>query len=681
MNKYGLRTPRSPDGQDPQVARAPRVPASAKDQGRPQRESRDPVGRKRPGPKRTVKALRSPMADHGGYIKGLDGLRALAVIAVILYHVFPGGVRGGFLGVDVFFVISGFLITTLLLREDRTYNFIDLKGFWQRRIRRLIPALVLLIIVVIPAALAVHRDLLVGSPRQVLGALTFSTNWLEILHGSSYFDQTTPNLFKNLWSLAIEEQFYLLWPLMMLVVLALLLTWKSRLIFATVLALGSAGLMMVLYNGENLTNLYYGTHTHLYGIAIGVGLAFIWSDPDARLLSGHHWRRYSSWYGWAALAILLVFMAIMPDTGPWAYLGGMFLASAFTAVVIAAMLAPDSVFGVIGEGKIAHWFGTRSYGLYLWHWPALVIASVLWPVAIGSGEYLLRSAVALLITGVICELSYRYVETPIRKKGIRESVRQMRDAVAGTIVGKLGAIVVAALVIATAVGLIMAPAKSQTQIMIEGQEAPTVIENVEEESVPAVDVLPTPEEASSNLDTTMPTWPEVTAIGDSMVVASKTGLEAAMPGMNFHATSNLKWSDALGVVEAGLADDSIGRTVIIHFGTNAGIPDENDVYRVIQTLGPERMILLVNLYSPSTFIDNSNAILAKIAEQYPNVALVDWHAAASENPELLQVDQTHTSLQGANFYGDLMAGSIADFSAELSGVSVGDSEPEPAPEG
>lgn len=627
------------------------------------------------------------MADHGGYIKGLDGLRALAVIAVILYHVFPGGVRGGFLGVDVFFVISGFLITTLLLREDRTYNFIDLKGFWQRRIRRLVPALVLLIIVVIPAALAVHRDLLVGSPRQVLGALTFSTNWLEILHGSSYFDQTTPNLFKNLWSLAIEEQFYLLWPLMMLVVLALLLTWKSRLIFAVVLALGSAGLMMGLYNGENLTNLYYGTHTHSYGIAIGVGLAFIWSDPDARLLSRHHWRQYSSWYGWAALAILLVFMAIMPDTGPWAYLGGMFLASAFTAVVIAAMLAPDSVFGVIGEGKIAHWFGTRSYGLYLWHWPALVIASVLWPVAIGSGQYLLRSAVALLITGVICELSYRYVETPIRKKGIRESVRQMRDAVAHTIVGKLGAIVVAALVIATAVGLIVAPAKSQTQIMIEGQETPTVIDTVdeqeeeEEEPVPTVDILPTPVEPSSNLDTSMPTWPEVTAIGDSMVVASKTGLEAAMPGMNFQAKSNRKWSDALGVVEAGLADDSIGRTVIIHFGTNAGIPDENDVYQVIEALGPDRMILLVNLYSPSTFIDNSNAILSKISEEYPNVALVDWHAAASENPGLLQVDQTHTSLEGANFYGNLMAEAIADFSAELSGVGVEELEPEPASEG
>lgn len=677
MSEYGLRTPRRPGGGDPSPRRVQREPGQSH-QGR---EPRDPVGRRRPGPKRTVKALRSTMADHGGYIKGLDGLRALAVIAVILYHVFPAGVRGGFLGVDVFFVISGFLITTLLLREDRTYNFIDLKGFWQRRIRRLIPALVLLIVVVIPAALAVHRDLLVGSPRQVLGALTFSTNWLEIAHGSSYFDQTTPNLFKNLWSLAIEEQFYLLWPLIMLVVLALLLTWKSRLALAAALALGSAGLMMVLYNGNNLTNLYYGTHTHSFGISIGVGLAFIWSDPRATVLGRHHWRRYSSWYGWAALAILLVFMGIMPDTGPWGYLGGMFLASAVTAVIIAAMLAPDSVFAVIGEGKVVRWIGTRSYGLYLWHWPALVIVSVLWPAALGSGEYLARSAVALLVTGVICELSYRFVETPIRKKGIRESVWQMRDAVTQTVLGKLGALVVGGLVVATAVGLIVAPAKSQTQIMIEEQEAHTAIESVEEESALDVDTLPPPEELSANLDTSMPTWPEVTAIGDSMVVASKTGLEAAMPGMNFHAKSNLKWSDALAVVESGLANDSIGRAVIIHFGTNAGIPDESDVYRVIQTLGPERMILLVNLYSPSTFIDDSNAILAKVADEYPNVTLVDWHAAASENPELLQVDQTHTSLEGANFYGNLMSDSIADFSAELSGVNGEVSETETTPSG
>ncbi|MDV6239613.1 hypothetical protein HMPREF3174_00390 [Trueperella sp. HMSC08H06] len=601
------------------------------------------------------------MSDHGGYIPGLDGVRALAVTAVIAYHLFPGLVRGGFLGVDVFFVLSGFLITTLLLREDRKNNYINLKAFWQRRLRRLIPALVALILVVVPVALAINRDLLVGVRRQVLGALTFSTNWLEIAHGSSYFDQTTPNLFKNFWSLAIEEQFYLFWPLLMLVVLALLPGWRSRVALAAGLALGSAGLMMVLYNGTNATTVYYGTHTHLFGIAIGIGLAFLWADGS--LLGRAHWRQFSAWYGWAALALLLVFMLILPDTGPWAYVGGMFLASLLTVVLIASMLVPGSVLAMMGEWRVPRWIGTRSYGLYLWHWPVLVMVGVAYPVAFGSVAYLLRSLVAVALTAAICEVSYRYLETPVRKRGIRASLAWAYGEVWQTVAGKVGAGVVAIALVATGVGLVVAPAKSQTQLTIEQNEDTTIGEGM----TPQADVPLNPAETSLSptLDTSMPTWPEVTAIGDSMVAASKTGLEYAMPGITFLARSNLKWSEALGVVQAGLADGSIGRVVILHYGTNAGVSDADVVRAVIQALGPDRMVLLVNLYSPSTFIDSSNEALAEVAGEYPNVMLVDWHKAASENPNLLQVDATHTSIEGANFYGNLMKESIEKFSAEL----------------
>lgn len=613
--------------------------------------------------------LPASMADHGGYISGLDGLRALAVASVIAYHVFPGVVKGGFLGVDVFFVISGFLITTLLLREDRAYNFINLKAFWQRRIRRLVPALVVLILVVVPAALAVHRDLLVGIRRQVIGALTFSTNWLEIAHGSSYFDQTTPNLFKNFWSLAIEEQFYLFWPLLMLVVLALLPSWCSRLALASVIAVTSAGLMMVLFNGEALTTLYYGTHTHIFGIAIGIGLAFLWADPSARVLGQEHWRRYSSWYGWAALGLLAVFIFILPDTGPWAYMGGMFIASLLAAVVIGAMIAPGSMLALIGEGRVLRWIGTRSYGLYLWHWPVLVISGVAFPVAVGSPAYVGRSLVALLVTAIVCEVSYRYLETPVRRRGIRASLRSFYDAVVAGSAAKVGAGLVALLALATILGLILAPAKSQTQLMIEGNESPVgaIPSGAPADKGP---LLP-PSALVPSLNTSMPAWPEVTAIGDSMVVASKTGLEAAMPGMTFLAKSNLKWSDAPGVVDAGLAQEAIGRVAVVDYGTNGGVPEEDDVRRVIQGLGPERMILLVNLYSPSTFIESSNASLAKIAGEYPNVYLVDWHKVAADNPDLLQVDATHTTIAGANFYGNLVKESIEKFSVQLTlGVGI-----------
>lgn len=659
--RYGLRTVRQRT--DELSSDSMRTPP------RPERKIRPANERRR----NEAQPLPSDMSDHGGYIRGLDGLRALAVGAVILYHVFPGVFRGGFLGVDVFFVISGFLITTLLIREDRKNNFIDLKGFWVRRARRLIPALATLILVVVPAAWAVHTDLLVGIGRQVLGALTFSTNWLEIAHGSSYFDQTSPLLFKNFWSLAIEEQFYVFWPIIMLVVLALLTVWWQRLALAATIAVGSGLLMMVLYSGDNLTRLYYGTDTHIFGIAIGVGLAFLWSDPSGRILGKAHWRRYSSAYGWTALAVLLIFMLILPDTGPWAYMGGMFAASLLTCVIIAAMLRSESILARVGEMRALRWIGTRSYGLYLWHWPILIMLAVVVPVAFGSWQYWLRSIAAIVLTGIICEISFRFVETPLRKNGFKASFARAREFVTAKREGKIAAGAVVLLVLATVVAIVIAPEKSETQRMIEaGQEGTVAISPAEvgEGTEGSEDVLstvpPPPETISDDLDTTVPDASEVTAIGDSMIVASRTGLEAAMPGMNFVATSNLKWSDAPAVVQEALESEQIGRVVVIDFGTNAGVPDEDVVRQTVHMLGEGRMIFLVNLYSPSTFIDSSNSSLAKVAQEYPNVALIDWHAAASANPRLLQVDATHTSIDGANAFGALVKESITDFAVELS---------------
>ncbi|NLI04099.1 MAG: acyltransferase family protein [Actinomycetaceae bacterium] len=633
-----------------------------------------------------------PMVDHGGYIPGLDGLRALAVIAVVLYHVFPGAWGGGFLGVDVFFVLSGFLITTLLLREDRKNNSIDLKGFWIRRARRLLPALGVLIITVVPAAWAVHTDLLVGIGRQVIGALTFSTNWVEIWHGSSYFDQTSPLLFKNFWSLAIEEQFYLFWPLIMLVILALVGSWRKRTVFAATIALGSAALMMILYSGDNLTRLYYGTDTHLFGIALGICLAFIWADPKATLLGSHHWQSYGTVYGFISLALVILAFFTIPDTGPWAYMGGMFIISFLVAVLIAATLAPNSYLAQVGELRVLRWIGTRSYGLYLWHWPVLVMAAVLVPVAIDSWSYWLRSAVAILITGIIVELSYRFIETPVRKYGYRETWASFQYWVQTTIPGKIISGVIGLLMIVTVLAIALAPTESSTQQMIEAGEADTkslIEESGEAETETAengddtesngeataddADSLETAETAEYNplvlpedFDASIPDDNEVTIIGDSMVAASRTGLVYAMPNINVHALSNLQWKDAYAFVEDAIDAGVVGRVVVIDFGTNAGVSDPQVIRDVIHLLGPNRMILLVNLYSPSTFIDESNEVIASVAEEYLNVGLIDWYGMASSDPGLLQVDATHTSIEGANAFGALVKSSITEFATTLS---------------
>lgn len=210
------------------------------------------------------------------YLPGLDGLRCIAVLAVLLYHISPNQFIGGYIGVDLFFVISGFLITYRNLQNIQNPNKkFTLKNFWLRRARRLIPALVLCVLVCVPLGAIIYPDILVGAFRQVAGALTYSSNWVEIIHGSNYFDQANPQLFKNFWSLAVEEQFYIIWPSLMLLLLSRKLKNSQMITIVATVAVLSMVLMGVLAAPDNYTRVYYGTDTHCFGLAMGIIFAFI----------------------------------------------------------------------------------------------------------------------------------------------------------------------------------------------------------------------------------------------------------------------------------------------------------------------------------------------------------------------------------------------------------------------
>lgn len=606
------------------------------------------------------KARRHPMSDPGGYIAGLDGLRALAVTAVVIYHITPGAMPGGFLGVDVFFVVSGFLITTLLLRELRKTKRIDLKGFWTRRARRLLPALIFLVITVVPIAGLINRDLLVGIGRQVLGALTFSSNWLEIANGTSYFNQTSPQLFKNFWSLAVEEQFYLIWPPLFLLVIVLLRGWRARVGLAVGLAAASALLMAVLAQPDYFTRVYYGTDTHLFGLALGIALAFSWAPASGTWMAGA-WSRWSQAAGLAALAGIIVLMATLDDQSMFAYRGGIFLSSILTLTVIAAMIAPGSRLAAAAENRVFAWIGTRSYALYLWHWPVIVMAGLLVPAAPGTTAFWIRSAAAIAITCAICEFSFRHIETPIRVHGFKAVVASARERLALRRPLSTGLAAGAAVMIAgTGVAVAVAPEKSSVQIEIEENErrfdaAPTPADpagDAVSTPAPAPDPTAEPPEPTGEADFTMPTGEEITAIGDSIIVTSADGLEVEFPGISFIAKSNRQWHEAPALVQQGLTDGTIRRAVILDFGTNAGIPDPQIVRDTIEMLGPDRMIVLVTIYGQSTFIDAANEVIVDIAADYPNVAVADWHAAISAQPHLLQADQTHPDIEGMYLFAE-----------------------------
>lgn len=378
------------------------------------------------------------------YRPGLDGVRAVAVIAVLLYHGQVGWARGGFLGVDVFFVLSGFLITGLLLTEWDRWGSIDLRGFWLRRARRLLPALFLLLVGVSAGAA------LWASPAQraalrgdALATLGYVANWRFVLADRSYFAQyDEPSPLRHMWSLGIEEQFYLLYPLLLIGLLALGLRRRGLAVVLGLGALGSAALTAALYTpGADPSRVYYGTDTRLQALLVGAVAAVLVRDatpsprPAAYLsLAGRDiplpGRRSVGLFALAGLAVVLV---AGRDTAGWLYRGG-FLLVALLAVLVVVTAADDrSTTARLLSWEPLRQVGLVSYGLYLWHWPVYV---ALTPDAVGAtGPALL--VVRLALTGVLATASYVLVERPIRTGGLgrRWSVRRLRPLVAVTVAG------------------------------------------------------------------------------------------------------------------------------------------------------------------------------------------------------------------------------------------------------
>src|SRR5690554_2334493 len=352
---------------------------------------------------------------------GLDGLRAIAVLTVILYHLAPNAMPGGFLGVDIFFVISGFLITSLLLSEHAGSGRIRLGHFWRRRARRLLPALGVLLLVCCTAAWLIGDDLLVGLGQQVLGATTFSSNWLSIAAGRSYFDETTPELLRNLWSLAVEEQFYLLWPLVVLLLLFVRLRWLRIAIVAAAAAASAVGMAALFVPGADATRVYYGTDTHSFGLALGAVLALLsthWSRQSA------DWRRAPKVLlpivGLLAVAALIAASFLLAADDALTYPGGLAVVAVLSGLVILGGIVPGSYLGRSLDLQPLRWIGERSYGLYLWHWPVFVLVVGVMPETprVGASGWML-GAIAAVITVVAAALSYRFVEQPIRRRGFR----------------------------------------------------------------------------------------------------------------------------------------------------------------------------------------------------------------------------------------------------------------------
>jgi peptidoglycan/LPS O-acetylase OafA/YrhL len=346
------------------------------------------------------------------YLPGVDGLRALAVLAVLLYHAELPWIRGGFLGVDVFFVISGYLITSLLLAEWRLRGHIHLPAFWLRRARRLLPALFLLIAVVLVFAVVSLSSEVAGLRDDAFAALGYVTNWYLIFRHQSYFEMMgRPSLFRHLWSLAVEEQFYILWPLLLS---AMMWAWRPRYVLLAVLAgaVASTVLMAVLYQPDvDPSRVYYGTDTRGVGLLAGAALAFVWAPGQLKGRAAQVRPLLLDVVGLTALGVLFYSFLRLDGFQPFLYQGGFALVALVSAVVIAVAVHSRAHLGALLGRQPLRWLGLRSYSVYLWHWPVFMLTRPQLDVPIDGLPLL---ALRFGVTLTMAELSYRFVETPVR---------------------------------------------------------------------------------------------------------------------------------------------------------------------------------------------------------------------------------------------------------------------------
>jgi peptidoglycan/LPS O-acetylase OafA/YrhL len=357
-------------------------------------------------------------------MNGLDGLRAIAVLGVIAYHLNLDFIPGGLLGVGIFFVLSGYLITDILLSQWREHGRIALGDFWLRRFRRLLPGMLTMTAVVMLWLLCTDSSRLASLKGDILSGVTYISNWWYIFHHVSYFESFgPPSPFGHFWSLAVEEQFYLIWPLLLIAAIMLFKRKGWLVVFIIVAAELSAGAMAIMYNPDlDPSRVYYGTDTRAFALLAGAALAVVW--PSRKLsatLPGVN-KLVLDAVGVAALAVLIYMMLNTSEYDSFLYRGGMVLQAIAATILVAVLAHPSSFLARLIGAKPLRWIGERSYGMYLWHYPIIVLTS---PAVDTGGAHPVRMLLQVAATVVFASMSLKYIENPIRYNGFRESLSKL----------------------------------------------------------------------------------------------------------------------------------------------------------------------------------------------------------------------------------------------------------------
>jgi peptidoglycan/LPS O-acetylase OafA/YrhL len=605
-------------------------------------------------------AVRPAHAYAGaGHLPGLDGLRAIAVAAVVVFHLDVAALPGGFLGVDVFFVISGFLITRLLVGEAIATGRIDLGRFYRRRLRRLFPAVAVLIVAVMFAATWVWRDQLPTLRGSVLSSLGYGTNWWLVFDHQSYFASTgRPPMLQHLWSLAVEEQYYLLWS-----VLVVLLTgaWAAsrrrrgvRLTSVVRAAVGLAvasavamGVLAALGNvpyGHDSSRIYFGTDTHSTGLLLG-SAAGAWYVMHARRVSTSPPASTlrTDLIGTLALVVLGCAFLRLNEFGPMLYRGGFLALDLVVLAALCSVIRPGSVLGRWLETRPLTWVGKRSYSIYLWHWPVVVVSRTDLDV---RGPALLVNAARVGVIVILAAASYRLVEEPFRRS---ELPRAFSLRLHHRLVGATGVLCTAILLVCSTPVHSWLGHDGRTRA---AAHRPTPSASGQRPA--AGGAGPPPSTLGANPGQPVPHSDiTVSAFGDSVLLGAKPVLETAVHVQDFDAVEGRQAQGVLDDVLTAARDGSLAPVVVIHTGTN-GVISPGQLSQTLSALHDRQRVVVLTDKVPRDWQNPNNDVLRRASQDNPNTRLLDWQVIAAEHPEWFWQDGIHLNPAGQAAYVTLI---------------------------
>ncbi len=569
------------------------------------------------------------------HISSIDGLRAIAVTAVVLYHLGISWIPGGFLGVDLFFVISGYVITRLILDSINQSSALDLRAFYAARLRRIYPGFIFMVICTIIfigvwAPEAIKRFL-----SDLPYALTGTINWFLVARHQDYFESIgRPPLLQHTWSLAVELQFYLIWPIILLTVLKYFGKKNIARIALLIAVISGVTLFLVSLrldqsNAQQISHIYFGTDTHSLGLFLGSALAVSWIPQNLSADIAKRAQDVIDGIGVVGLLGLIATFLFIDEANAGLYRIAFPLAGIFGCLVIISLVHPASRFAPLISSAPFRWVGQRSYGIYIWHW---VVFQVTRPSVDLTGQTWALYLARVLLVLALADISLRWVEIPFRQGMVQNWFRGMKYRAPKVKLRQQLSIVASVIAVLAVTSSISVQAINKAD-----QISQELLTAQEDQSA-----------SQEDLGSTTGLW----VTGDSVILGIRSKLESKEHISLINARVGRQAPELLAVMRVDQSSVP-SSPVVFNLGNNNALSEQTvvDIFEIVKN---QPQVIVVNTAVPRPWKDTNNAIISKVASGYPNVRLVDWDRVSKDRPELFAPDGVHLSPAGSDVYVDLV---------------------------